>query len=166
MADVLQRLVRHEQLLEHPLVDGEPCSVLPYADDTMIIMLADRAAAHRLKELLDMYAAASGLTINFSKSTLVPMHLDAAALEDIRSELGCRVEGCPQTCLGLPLTAEKLNLAHFSPLIAIIDKYLSGWTAILLFSGGRIVPLNVVLDALSTFAMGAVELPPVLLHVI
>jgi hypothetical protein len=80
--------------------------------------------------------------------------------------LGCRVEGFPQTYLGLPLTVGKLKLEHFSLLIARIDKYLSGWTAFLLSAGGRIVLLNAVLDALPTFAMGAVALPPALLQAI
>ena len=104
--------------------------------------------------------------INFSKSTLVPMHVADADLQDIQSVLGCRVEGFPQTYLGLPLSAHKLTLHDFAPLIAKVDKYLSGWTAILLSTGGRLVLLNAVLDALPIFAMGAMELPPALLSMI
>jgi hypothetical protein len=77
-----------------------------------------------------------------------------------QAALNCRVEGFPQTYLGLPLSAEKLRLAAFNPLIAKVDKYLSGWRALLLSIGGRLVLLNAVLDALPTFAMGALELPP------
>ena len=58
------------------------------------------------------------------------------------------------------LSCEKLKLAHFTPLIAKIDRYMSGWRAILLSAGGRIVLINAVLDALPTYAMGAMELPP------
>jgi hypothetical protein len=90
----------------------------------------------------------------------VPMHVPPPLLAEIQSVLQCHVEGFPQTYLGLPLSAEKLRLAAFSPLIAKVDKYLSGWRALLLSPGGRIVLLNVVLDALPTFAMGALELPP------
>ncbi|XP_071678659.1 uncharacterized protein [Lolium perenne] len=64
------------------------------------------------------------------------------------------------TYLGLPLSAEKLRLAAFNPLIAKVDRYLSDWRALLLFAGGRVVLLNAVLDALPTFTMGALELPP------
>jgi hypothetical protein len=39
-------------------------------------------------------------------------------------------------------------MAAFSSLIAKIDKYLSGWRAILLSSRGRVVLLNSLLDAL------------------
>jgi hypothetical protein len=59
-----------------------------------------------------------------------------------------------QTYLWLLLSAEKLTLADLAPLIAKIDKNLSGWRAILLSSGGRVVLLNSVLDALMIYAMG------------
>jgi hypothetical protein len=54
--------------------------MLQYADDTLIIMRAGEPAAARLKLLLDQFAKATGLTINFHKSTLVQMHVDAAEL--------------------------------------------------------------------------------------
>jgi hypothetical protein len=57
-------------------------------------------------------------------------------------------------------------MIHFAPMIAKIDKYLAGWCALLLSSGGRIILLNAVLDALPAYAMGAVELPPRLLRAI
>jgi hypothetical protein len=49
------------------------------------------------------------------------------------------------------------------PLIASIDKDLSGWASLLLSTGGGITLLNTVLDALPAYTMGAVELPPALL---
>jgi hypothetical protein len=158
MADVLQRLVRRDDTLQHPLVDGVPCPVLQYADDTLIIFRAGGAAARRLKLILDQFGDATGLKINYHKSTLVPMHVDGAVLTEIQAALQCRVEGFPQT-YGLPLSADKLRLADFAPLIAKVDRYLSGWRALLLSPGGRLVLLNSVLDALPTFAMGAMELP-------
>ncbi|KAK1602360.1 hypothetical protein QYE76_016401 [Lolium multiflorum] len=88
------------------------------------------------------------------------MHVPAPVLDAIKDVLQCKVEGFPKTYLGLPLSAEKLRLAAFAPLIAKVDKYLSGWRALLLSSRGRIVLLNAVLDALPSFAMGALELPP------
>jgi hypothetical protein len=94
------------------------------------------------------------------------MHVAASDLAGIQASLGCRVEGFLQTYLGLPLSCEKLTLANFAVMIAKVDKYLSGWCALLLSSAGRIVLLNAVLDALPTFAMGALELPPALLRAI
>jgi hypothetical protein len=89
-------------------------------------MRADYGAAGRLKELLDDFAAATGLTINFHKSMVVLLFIPAQDLAAITDALGCKDEGFPQVYLGLPLTAEKLKPEHFTPLIARVDKYLSG----------------------------------------
>jgi hypothetical protein len=88
------------------------------------------------------------------------MHVAPEILDGIQAALTCRVEGFPQTYRGLPLSVEKLRLSAFNPLIAKVDKYLWGWRALLLSAAGRLVLLDAVLDALPTFAMGALELPP------
>jgi hypothetical protein len=163
IADVLQRLIKLDAGILHPLADGVPCPVLQYADDTLIIMRADAGAARRLRLILQQFEQATGLRINYHKSTLVPMHVAPEHLSDIQDCLQCRIEGFPQTYLGLPLSAQKLRLDAFAPLIAKVDKYLSGWRSLLLSPGGRLVLLNSVLDALPAYAMGAIELPAGLL---
>jgi hypothetical protein len=91
------------------------------------------------------------------------MHVAPDLLSGIQDCLQCQVEGFPQTYLGLPLSAQKLRLDAFAPLIAKVDKYLSGWHSLLLSPGGRFILLNSVLDALHAYAMGAMELPAGLL---
>jgi hypothetical protein len=166
MGGLLQRMIQQDPVLRHPLSGDAACLVLQYADDTLIIFEASVAAATRVKLILDQFACATGLVINFTKSTMVPMHTDQELVAELQVVLGCRVEGFPQTYLGLPLSCNKLSLVHSAPLIAKIDKYLSGWCAILLSSGGRLVLIKAVLDALPAYAMGALELPPALLHAI
>jgi hypothetical protein len=161
VADILQQLVKQDGVLQHPLVDWRPPLVLQYADDTLIILRAETGAAERLKGILDDFAAATGLVINFSKSTLVPMSMDPELLSSAAQVLGCVVEGFPQTYLGLPLSCNKLALEAFAPLIAKADKYLSGWKALLLSPAGRLVLVNAVLDSLPTHAMAVLQLPPV-----
>lgn len=126
MADVLQRLIQQDDVLEHPLVDRGRPPVLQYADDTIIILRAEVDAAARHKLLLDQFAAVTGLVINFHKSTLVPMHVEGYVLSEITSILGCCVQGFPQSYLGLPLSCDKLRLEDFEPMIAKVDKYLAG----------------------------------------
>jgi hypothetical protein len=99
---------------------------LQYADDTLIILEASVSTAARIKTVLDQFALATGLVINFDKSTMVPMHVDPVVAIEMQTILGCRVEGFPQTYLGLPLMSDKLRMIHFQPLIAKVDKYLSG----------------------------------------
>jgi hypothetical protein len=160
VADVLQRMIQQDGVLEHPLCDGMPLVVLQYTDDTLVLFRANAAAARHLKNVLDMFAVATGLVINFHKSTLVSMHVDSVMVDEVRGVLGCTLESFPQNYLGLPLSCEKLSAATFAPLIAKADRYLSGWRAVLLSAGGRIVLVNAVLDALPTYVMAALPLHP------
>lgn len=51
---------------------------LNFADDTLIFLKADPKMAEALKLLLIGFELLSGLKINFSKSEMVPLHLDQA----------------------------------------------------------------------------------------
>jgi hypothetical protein len=74
IADVLQRLIKSDQAIRHPAAD-EPCPILQYIDDTLIHVRADVSDIRRLKIALDNFASATGLKINYNKSTLVPMNV-------------------------------------------------------------------------------------------
>uniref|UniRef100_A0A8R7UEB0 Reverse transcriptase domain-containing protein n=1 Tax=Triticum urartu TaxID=4572 RepID=A0A8R7UEB0_TRIUA len=65
VADVLQWLIRQDEVLRHPLLLDAPVVVLQYADDTLIIARATEGGAVRLRQILDQFAAATGLIINF-----------------------------------------------------------------------------------------------------
>ncbi|KAI5006583.1 hypothetical protein ZWY2020_033826 [Hordeum vulgare] len=101
---------------------------------------------------LDLFAAATSLVINFSKSTLVPMHVDPEVLSAVMASFG--------SYLGLPLSFSNLKLYDFAPMFAKVDKYLAGWCARLLSPAGRLVLINVMLDSLPTYATVAMRLPP------
>ncbi|CAN6202116.1 unnamed protein product [Urochloa humidicola] len=158
VADVLQKIIKEDGGVRHPLIDAS-CPVLQYADDTLILLRAESADVIRLRQLLDSFSDATGLKINYSKSTAVPMHVPEPSLRRLIRTLQCQKATFPQVYLGLPLSNVKLNLAAFSPLIAKVDRYLSGWKATLLSHAGRLVLLNTVLDGPPAHLMGAVLLP-------
>lgn len=111
--------------IKHPTDDSIPCAVLQYADDTLIVLQACVRGAAALRTVLDTFASLSGLHINFSKSTLVPIHADEQVISGCVDALGCRREGFPQPYLGLPLSVNKLPVSAFSPYIHKVDKYLA-----------------------------------------
>uniref|UniRef100_A0A8R7V7I7 Reverse transcriptase domain-containing protein n=1 Tax=Triticum urartu TaxID=4572 RepID=A0A8R7V7I7_TRIUA len=65
VADVLQRMIKLDGGMAHPLVAGAPPLVLQYANDTLIVLKAELSAVRRLKHIVDDFAAATGLLINF-----------------------------------------------------------------------------------------------------
>jgi hypothetical protein len=88
-----------------------------------------------LKTILDDFASATGLQINFSKTTFVPLNIDHDLATNIAQTLGSSISSFPQTYLGLPLFAYKLPTSAFQPIIDYCDKYLAGWRASLLSRG-------------------------------
>ena len=162
VADVLQRLIFRATArgdLQHPIDPTLPCPILQYADDTLILSKGDVASMVTLKRILDDFSTATGLTINFHKSTFVPMNVDDAVASEMAETLGCSVSSFPQTYLGLPLSPHKLRFADYQPLLDSFDRYLAGWKARLLSTGGRIVLVNSVLGSLPIYYMSSILLP-------
>jgi hypothetical protein len=87
-------MIKKDGGVRHPIVDA-PCPVLQYADDTLLICRAERQDVTRLKQILDDFANATGLQINFSKSTVVPMHVNDSLLPELVQMLQCRQESFP-----------------------------------------------------------------------
>ena len=162
IADILQRLILHASasgLLHHPLDSSLPCPVLQYADDTLIILQASLEQLTHLKTILLEFSAATGLQINFHKSTFAPIHVDDALASSMAAVLGCPVASFPQSYLGLPLSTHKLNLSAFFFIIDKVDRRLAGWRGLLLSLAGRAILVRAVLRALPLYAMSALLLP-------
>jgi len=120
VADVLQRLILQASTvgsLCHPVDSSLPCPVLQYADDTLILTKGNIQSMHILKKILDVLSLATGLTINFHKSTFIPMNVDDATTSAMATVLGCTVSSFPQTYLGLPLSPHKLKVSDYQPLL-------------------------------------------------
>ena len=97
--------------LYHPVDASLPCPVLQYADDTLILTRGDIASMHVLKNILEDFSPATGLTISYHKSTFVPMNVDDAIASAMANVLGCALSTFPQTYLGLPLPPQKKTQA-------------------------------------------------------
>lgn len=113
-------------VMRHPLVDDLPCPVVQYADDTLNLVCADDAQVHQLKLVLDSFARATGLAINYSKSTLVPINVDSDRAMLLDSVLGCSVACFPQTYLGLPLSDSKLPASVLDDLAVPMERCILG----------------------------------------
>jgi hypothetical protein len=90
VADLLQVLIRKSQLVRHPIVERAGCPVLQYADDTLLLVKGELEDIQILRMILDQFASATGLQINYNKSTAVPIHMSEENVLECISALGCR----------------------------------------------------------------------------
>lgn len=84
---------------------------------------------------------------------MVTMNTSTELTQRLQNILGCQLEGFPQVYLGLTLSSWKLNLVAINPLIAKVDKHLSGWQGQLLNAKGRSVLVNSILDSSTMYMM-------------
>jgi hypothetical protein len=99
------------------------------------IIKATNNCIDNLKLVLSAFSEATGLLINFHKSTFAPIHVQQPLASILALALGCNVASFPQTYLGLPLSTHKLNLKAFHPYIERFRRRLPGWI-------GNIIPLS------------------------
>jgi len=129
VAVVLQKLIAKASLagdLCHPADPSLPCPVLQYADDTLILTRGDVSSMQVLKQILDDFSLATGLSINFHKSTFVPMNVSDGVAWAMANVLGCALSSFPHTYLGLPLPPKKLRPTDYQLLLASFDRFLAG----------------------------------------
>jgi len=63
VADTLQAMIRDSaDEIKHPIDQSASCAMFQYADDTLIVLKGDLRAVQKLKIILDLFAAATGLT--------------------------------------------------------------------------------------------------------
>lgn len=151
VADVLRRLLHnhaHSPSLQHPLVDASPCPVLQYVDDTLIFLRCNAEAVVQTKHVLGIFEMATGLSINYHKTTFLPINVPPSVALDLASTFGTTVSTFPQPYLGLPLSPHKLTVFDCLPLISSVDKHLSRWSASLLNRAGRLTLSSAVLSSI------------------
>jgi len=96
--------------------------VVQYADDTILIMRADQGQIMYLKGLLDTFAESTGLTVNFSKSSMIPINVSDDNVSALATTFGCQVASMPFTYLGLPMGTAKPRLEDLTPVMDRVER--------------------------------------------
>jgi hypothetical protein len=103
------------------------------------VTIGDPRSIKDLKGILDDFATAIDLKINFHKSTFVRMYVPLEDVVIMQHTLGCIRSTFPQTCIGLPLSHHKLRVSDYQPLLDNFDEYQAGSKAKLLISCGSLI---------------------------
>jgi hypothetical protein len=128
-----------------------------YVDDMFIIMPVEAHQLFFLKCLLQTYASATGLKVNFSKSLIVPINVLEEKVEILAGTLGCQVGTMSFTYLRLPMGTTKPVMQDFVPLLSRVEKRLMGITPFTSYVR-HLTWNNDVLSALPTYFMCVIQL--------
>jgi hypothetical protein len=132
---------------------------LQYADDTLCIGLPTVDNLWTLKAVLRGFEMASGLKVNFYKSSLIGLNVSRDFMEAACRFLHCR-EGCvPFNYLGLPVGANSKKVSTWLPMLEKLRNRLDSWGNKYVSLGGRIVLLNSVLNAIPIFFLSYLKMP-------
>ncbi|GKV33388.1 hypothetical protein SLEP1_g41905 [Rubroshorea leprosula] len=96
---------------------GLECSLLQFADDTIIMGKADTENVFMVKTILQWFELMSGLRINFSKSSIYGYNVPVNWVEGSAGMLRCGVEKSPFIYLGLPVDGNPRRKKLWEPLI-------------------------------------------------
>jgi hypothetical protein len=139
--------------------------VVQYADDTIIVMQGEEHQLLILKDILHKIELSSGLKVNYHKSCLVPININAQKTDSLAASFGCMVGSFPFTYLGLPLGLTKPLVRDFAPLICRVERRLAASSQFLSYAG-RLQLINFVLSSLPTYYMCSLKLPVIVIEVI
>lgn len=116
--------------------EGFKLTHLQYADDTVIFCPPNLEFLSNIKKTLILFQLASGLQVNFHKSSLIGVNVNEDQMNVFASHLLCKVGKLPFIYLGLPIGGNMSQLKMWDPIIKKIEKKLSSWKSNLLSIGG------------------------------
>ena len=142
--------------VEYPGAKRSP--TIQYAGDTLIIMPADPTQLMKLREILEIFSSFTGLKVNYSKSSIVPINIRDTIAYDLANIIGCKTESMPFTYLGLPMGPTRPKVDDLMPMVSMLDRRMSGIAGMMSYLG-RLVHLKASVAALPIFAMSSIRVP-------
>jgi hypothetical protein len=111
-----------------------------------------------LKGILHSFSTSTGLKINFNKSCLLPINLDASKTAQFTAVFGCQIGSFPFTYLDLPMGILKPRIKDYLPLINKIERRLNS-TSFWLSMVGRLTLVNSTFSVMPIFVLCTLKLP-------
>lgn len=168
VAELLQIMVNQlfqNGILSAPLnIPNTDFPIVQYADDTLLILRACPVQLAALKVLLETFAQATGLRVNYSKSSLLPVNVTHEQMEELAAVFGCAIGTLPFTYLGLPLGITKPTIQDLTPLVGLVERRLNS-SARFLGYGGRLEFVRSVLSSLPNFFMCSLKIQKAIINI-
>lgn len=162
---ILQWASEHALLADLGMHHNTP-RVSIYADDAVLFFSPKLNDLEVIKTVLNLFANASGLSVNLQKSSITCIRCDEDVATMVANHFRCTRKDFPITYLGLPLTTGRLRRADILPLIDKYSSKLKGWKPRFLYTSGRLTLTRSVLMALPLHLLSVLPLPQWALDII
>jgi len=133
--------------------------LLQFADDTLFLCEAKAQNARTLKAILRSFELALGLRVNFSKTKVGGLGLDASMLKVFSNTLNCKHMDIPFVYLGMPIGGNPRLKQFWQPMIENVSSRLANWKGKLISMAGRVCLIKSVLSALPLYYMSFYKMP-------
>eukprot|EP00253_Pinus_taeda_P028466 PITA_28466 len=130
-----------------------------FVDDTMLHGTPTVKEATAYKDILHLFSKASGMEINFSKSTIFFFNTHLAVQSHLSRLLGFRIGSLPSRYLGAPLTLKPWQKAHWEKILANMERRCKHWTNRALNFAGRLVLTKAILQAIPQYMLSILPTP-------
>jgi hypothetical protein len=122
--DVLNALISEaDRCRELSLLPGAAIKhrAFVFTDDLVVFLAPSVQDFTCVRQMLELFAGASGLSTNLDKCTVTPIHYLGAMIQEVLMVFPCRVQEFPTKYLGAPLSLTKLCRAHEQALIDAVS---------------------------------------------
>eukprot|EP00253_Pinus_taeda_P016400 PITA_16400 len=130
-----------------------------FVDDTMLHGTPTIKEATAYKNILHLFSKASGMEINFSKSTIFFFNTHIAVQSHLSRLLGFRIGSLPSRYLGAPLTLKPWQKVHWEKILANKERRCKHWTNRALNFVGRLVLTKAILQAIPQYMLSILPAP-------
>jgi hypothetical protein len=132
------RAAGHIQGVVPHLMIPRGVSHLQYADDTMVLLQNSKRGIVNLKFIFLCFELLSGMKINFHKSEVIVMGVDAEEEARVARILNCKQGKFSFTYLGFTMFEHKLSISDNEPLVATVGKRVVPWQGRFMSSAARL----------------------------
>jgi hypothetical protein len=130
-----------------------------YADDVVMFCHPLCTEVEAIREILLLFGCASGLRVNYTKSTITLIRCTPEEIGPVAQQLGCPIVELPLKYLGIPLTIRKPTSAQLQPMIDRVAGMLPKWKARLMDRAGRLTLVKSVLGAVPVHQLLVLAIP-------
>ena len=159
LSKMMNKAVEAQQFGYHHQCRELKLTHLSFADDILVFTDGSNRSLRGVLDVMDQFAAISGLHINAAKSSTFASGQDVAPLLMAAEDIGIKVGSLHVRYLGMPLTTKALSRQDYEPLIDKVRGRMLSWRNKCLYYAGRLQLIKYVNSSIVNFWSQAFILP-------